>query len=180
MDCKITSTKRDRAAFSVVEVVVASGVAVILVMVVVILGWFSSRSFAAMANYTGLEQQDQFALDKMSREIRQARKLTAFSPSSLTILDSSNNVVQFTYDPDARSLIRSSGSTTNIYLTDCDFLQFTNHQHTVISNTFDAYNPAYVTDTRLIQVTWSCSAKILGAKVNTESVQSAKIVIRNN
>jgi hypothetical protein len=36
-----------------------------------------------------------------------------------------------------------------------------------------------VTDAaKLVQVTWVCSRSILGKKVNTESVQSAKVVIR--
>ena len=31
---------------------------------------------------------------------------------------------------------------------------------------------------KLVQLHWICSRKIFGAKVNTESVQSAKVVIR--
>jgi hypothetical protein len=31
----------------------------------------------------------------------------------------------------------------------------------------------------MIDVSWKCSREILGAKINTESVQTAKIVIRN-
>ena len=32
---------------------------------------------------------------------------------------------------------------------------------------------------KLIDVSWKCSRKIMGEKLNTESVQTAKIVIRN-
>jgi hypothetical protein len=32
---------------------------------------------------------------------------------------------------------------------------------------------------KLVDVSWLCSRKILGRKVNTESVQTAKIVMRN-
>ena len=48
------------------------------------------------------------------------------------------------------------------------------------SNTFDCYDPAYITNARVIQVTWRCSRPILGKKATTESVQSAKIVLRNH
>ena len=37
-------------------------------------------------------------------------------------------------------------------------------------------NPAIC---KLVSVSWRCSRTILGQKVNTESVQTAKIVIRN-
>ena len=76
--------------------------------------------------------------------------------------------------------MRVGGGTTNVYLTDCDSLEFANYQRTTISNTFDAYEPAFTTNTRLIQVTWTCSRRILGARMNTENVQSAKVVLRNN
>ncbi len=91
-----------------------------------------------------------------------------------------NNPLQFVYDPDAKTLVRVSAGQTNLLLTGCDFLQFTNYQRTPTSNTFDAYQAASVTNSKVIQVTWSCSRKILGAKVNTESIQSSKIALRNN
>jgi len=116
----------------------------------------------------------------MSREIRQARQLTDYSATRLTFRDVDNNPLNFIYDPESRTLARVSGGQTNILLRGCDFLQFSKYQHTAISNTFDAYDPAYVTNSKLIQVTWACSRTILGAKVNTESVQSAKIALRNN
>ena len=142
--------------------------------------WFSSRSFVAMANYAELDQNSQLALDKMSREIRQAHRLTDYQPNSLTFLDADNKPLTFSYDADSRTLVRVRDGVTNVLLSGCDQLQFSKYQHTAISNTFDAYDPAYVTNTKLIQVSWVCSRKILGARVNTESVQSAKIALRNN
>ena len=49
-----------------------------------------------------------------------------------------------------------------------------------VSNSFDCYAPATVANAKLVQVTWNCSRQILGNKANTESVQSAKIAIRNH
>ena len=166
--------------FTLVEVMVASAIGLVALAVMGSFSWFSSRSFAAVANYVDLDQASQLALDKMSREIRQAHQLTDYSSTSLTFADVDNNPLSFIYDPETRTLARVSGGATNTLLRGCDFLQFSKYQHTAISNTFDAYEPAYITNTKLIQVTWMCSRKILGAKVNTESVQSAKIALRNN
>ena len=181
MDSKIISTKsRRNSAFTLVEVMVAAALGLIALTAVGMLSWFSSRSFAAIANYVVLDQTSQLALDKMSREVRQARRLTDYSATSLNLLDFDNNPLQFVYDPDAKTLVRVSAGQTNLLLTGCDFLQFTNYQRTPTSNTFDAYQAASVTNSKVIQVTWSCSRKILGAKVNTESIQSSKIALRNN
>ncbi len=174
------ASRKRTAAFTLVEVMVASALGLIALAMVGSLSWFSSRSFAAVANYVDLDQASQFALDKMSKEIRQAQRLTGFTSTSLTFADVDNNALTFIYDPETRTLVRVSGGQTNTLLQGCDFLQFSKYQHTAISNTFDAYDPAYITNTKLVQVTWTCSRKILGAKVNTESVQSAKIALRNN
>jgi predicted transcriptional regulator len=159
---------------------VASALGLLTLLVVVLLSFYSSRSFAAMANYVDLDRQSQLVLDKMSREIRQARQLTGFSPTSLTLLDADRGSLSFVYDAQTKTLARVKDGQTNVYLTHCDSLQFSKYQRTTISNTFDAYLPAFVTNTRLVQVTWVCSRKILGIKANTENVQSAKITLRNN
>ena len=170
---------RCRAA-GLAEMLIAVGVGSLVLTSAMALTFYSTRSCAAIANYVDLDQASQLALDKMSQEVRQARQLVNYSPTSLSLLDVDKNPLQFIYDAEARILVRVSNGETNRLLTGCDFLQFSKYQHTTISNTFDAYDPAYLTNTRLIQVTWVCSRKILGAKVNTESVQSAKIALRNN
>ena len=183
MDSKITYTSpRRKAAYTLIEVMVASALGLLTVTVVAMLFWFSSRSFAATANYVALDQNSQLALDKMSREVRQARKLVGYSSTSLNLLDVDNNPLEFVWDKDSRRLMRISGDQTNTLLTGCDFLQFSKYQRNTISNTFDAVETAVVTNTKLIQVSWTCSRKIFGATVNTntESVQSSKITLRNH
>src|SRR5262249_11784834 len=108
------------------------------------------------------------------------RTLTSFTPTSLNLVDVNGQPVDFYYDGQNRALVGTWNGETNVYLNNCDSLQFSKYQRAVIPNTFDAYLPAYVTDTKLIQVTWVCSRQILGAKANSESVQSAKIVLRNS
>jgi hypothetical protein len=71
-----------------------------------------------------------------------------------------------------------SGGQTNALLTDCDALQFWIYQHTMISNTFDCYDPAYVTNARVIQVTWNCSRNIMAK--GDHGQRSREIAIRNH
>ncbi len=73
-----------QAAFTLVELMVASALGLLLATAIATFAFFSSRSFVAMASYTEMNQRSQLALDKMSKEIRQARQLTAFSTNSLT------------------------------------------------------------------------------------------------
>jgi len=159
---------------------IASALSLLAAAAVAILFMFSMRSFAVMANYANMNQASQLALDKMSKDIRQARSLTAYSTNSLTFLDVNGNSLQYTFDPAKTTLVRVSGGVTTTYLTNCDSLNFWIYTHTPISNTFDCYTPANVTNTRVIQMTWHCARTIFGAKTTTESVESATLALRNH
>ena len=47
-----------------------------------------------------------------------------------------------------------------------------------VSNQFSQFVTTNVGGAKMVQFTWTCSRTIIGARLNTESVQSAKIVIR--
>jgi hypothetical protein len=134
----------------------------------------------AMGNYNDLDRVSRNALDQLSHDIRQTRSLTAFTPTSLTFMDWDSNSLSFVYDPSAGTLTRSKLGVTTVLLKQCDFLSFDLSQRNP-SNDFTFYPvPADRPDlAKLIDVSWRCSRKILGSKLNTESVQTAKIVRRN-
>jgi prepilin-type N-terminal cleavage/methylation domain-containing protein len=171
------STKNRQSAFTLIEVMIASTLSVMLAAIVAIFFFFSLRSFAVMTNYADMNTRSQMALDKMSKDIRQARSLISYTTNSLTFKDVNNNNLTFIYTN--RLLNRISGGVTTTYLTNCDSLQFWIYQHTPISNTFDCYLPADASSARVIQMTWHCSRPIMGTKVTTETVESATLSIRN-
>jgi hypothetical protein len=175
----IDRSKRS-GAFTLVEVIVASTLSVLVVAAVLSLSFFSSRSFVAMTNYTDLGLASQLAMDKFSKEVRQANSVTACGPGSITFLDSNTNGVTFTFNADTKTLSRISGGQTNVYLAECDSLQFSIFQHTPMSNTFDCYDPAFVTNAKLVQVTWSCSRQTPGVQAKSDNPQSLKIALRNH
>jgi prepilin-type N-terminal cleavage/methylation domain-containing protein len=172
------STNNRQSAFTLIEVMIASTLSVMLAAIIAIFFFYSLRSFAVMTNYADMNTRSELALDKMSKDIRQARSLTVYTTNSLTFKDVNNNDLTFVYTN--RLLNRISGGVTTTYLTNCDSLQFWIYQHTPISNTFDCYVPADISDARVIQMTWHCSRKIMGTKANTETVESATLSIRNH
>jgi hypothetical protein len=178
MDCKIISTKRSQAAFTLVELAVTcvSGLGLIAGLLSAFL--FSSRSFASLTNYLELDQKTQVALDKMSREIRQVNRLTAYSSTNLTFEDYDLAALQYRYDATAQTLSRIKGGTTETLLTGCDSLRFSIFQRTPNTNTFQPFTTTTATNAKAIELTWNCSRQILGSKANNESMQSAMIVIR--
>lgn len=186
MDCRTTSTtwiKRGERGLTLVEVLVATGLAGILMVAVLSVAFFSARSFAAITNYVDLDNHSRNTLDLMLREIRQADRLTYHSNEQLSFQHTdpgSGSVftVSYVYSPSARTLTRIQGSLRRVLLRECDFLRFSIFQRNPLPNTWDQYPTADVATCKLVQLSWVCSRTILGARVNTESVQSAKVVIR--
>jgi Tfp pilus assembly protein PilW len=167
-----------RQAFTLLETVISTGIATVVLGAVAILGYFSANSFAAMGNYADLDAASRHALDTMSREIRSTRHLTSFSTTSLTFQDYDTNSLTYVYDSTARTLTRQKGGTNTVLLQQCDYLNFDISQRNPSSN-FTFYAASGASTAKLIDLSWRCSRTILGAKINTESVQTAKIVIRN-
>jgi hypothetical protein len=121
------------------------------------------------------------ALDTMSRDIRESMALQTFATNRLQFLDSSSNQLVYVWSPDTRLLQRTSGGNTVTLLDNCDYITFDISQRSPLTNgVFGFYtatnNPALC---KLVSVSWRCSRKILGESVNTESVQTAKICMRN-
>jgi Tfp pilus assembly protein PilV len=183
MDCKPTFTDRRRArqtaGVALMELMIAVALGMVAVLAILALFAFSGRNFAAMANYADLDRQSRKALDVMTMEIRNVRSLNSYSTNALVFTDADGATLQYTYSPGARTLTRSKGLQSEVLLKECDTLTFQAFQRNTISNSFDQYAATTNSTAKLIRVSWICSRTIFGLKMNTESVQSAKIVIRN-
>jgi len=178
MAFKTTFTKPRQDAFSLIELQIALGLGLVVLAAVLSFFLFSTRSFAAMTNYLDLQQKTQIALDQMSREIRQVARLTACSSNSLTFQDYDGGTLQYAWNSQSKTLTRTKGTTTKTFLTGCDSLQFSMFQRTPSNDTFLPYSTTTVSTAKLIELQWNCSRTILGTKANTETMQSAKVVIR--
>ncbi|HLP76194.1 MAG TPA: hypothetical protein VK327_04685, partial [Candidatus Paceibacterota bacterium] len=76
------------------------------------------------------------------------------------------------------TLSRVKNGQTTVLLRQCDYLCFGIFQRNP-SNDFNFYPASSWTSAKLVNVSWRCSRQIFQKKVNTESVQTARIVIRN-
>jgi len=164
---------------TLVELMVATAIGSIVMTAVAALTFYTARSFAALSNYVDLDQKSRNALDRMSQKIRQAYGVTSFNTNAVSLLYLNGTTLAYTYSPTDRTLTEEVGSEKTTLLQECDALVFEAFARNPIGGTFNQFPATNDTTTiKLLQVSWTCSRTILGAKVNTESVQSAKIVIR--
>lgn len=162
------------------ELMIATAIGSVVTLGLGSLTFFTTRSFSAMANYVDLDHRSRMALDTMSREIRQANRLTESTSTSLTFEDSDGGILKYVYSTQSKTLTRSKNGVSDAkpLLEECDSLAFSIYQRNPVGGSYDQYPAASATTCKLVQLRWVCSRKILGVAKNTESVQSAKVVIR--
>ena len=182
-----------RAAFTLVELMVASSVGMMVLAAVSFMSLYASRSSIAVINYTDLEAKSRYALDVISRELRQASQVLSYQSSatlkSLTLTNADQGAsIVLTYDPAARTLaLNKTGQASMTVLTECDRWDFGLYQRTpLVTSTnvfyYPATNSAGTLDPKickLINLSWKCSRLVAAQKLNTESVQAAQFVLRN-
>ena len=176
--------RRPSAGLTILEMLIALTLVSIVFATVASFAAFTARSFVATGNYADLDRASRNALDALTRDIRESRELTSFTTNKLTLTANDMSIVTFEYSPSKATLTRKQGAESSVLLEQCDFLKFVIYQRKPMAGLqfYPATNIAGASDpsiAKLIDVSWRCSRKILALKVNTESVQTAKIVIRN-
>jgi prepilin-type N-terminal cleavage/methylation domain-containing protein len=177
MCSKFSSPKR-RTGFTLVELLVTMGVGSIVMMAIASLSLYTGRSFATMANYVDLDNASRAALDIMTSDIRQATFLDSFATNRLTFTDYDGGELVFEYNTTAKTLSRIKGDVTKVLLRECDELVFRMYQRNFIPGSYDLVSTTNSALCKAVDVSWTCSRRILGSRLNTESVQTARVVIR--
>lgn len=168
------------------EMLIALGVASIVLAMTMGLFLFSMRSLGAVRNYTEMDGKSQHAIDLMLREIRQATLvLDCQTNGSTTWLKLANTLVSpavtntFTWTPATGLLTwNKTGQSTTTLLSGCDSWSFAFYIRMADSNGV-FYSTSDINSCKLINMSWKCSRQNIIKHMNTESIVTAEVVLRN-
>lgn len=179
MSIKLHRNGRETGA-TLVEVLIGLLLGVMLSVAVVSFTVYSGKSLAGLFNYVDMQYTSRQALDIMSRDVRQVAYLQSFSTNKLTLMDYDGKLLEFTYDPNKQTLVRTKDGQSKVLLRNCDGLNFSIYQRSPVSGTMTRPTTTNVGSAKVINVSWTCWRSILGRKVTTERIDAAKIIIRKN
>jgi hypothetical protein len=178
------------SALTLVELMVAVAAGSLLLAVVAALSIYGLRSFAAIGNYTDMDEKGRAAMDEISCDLREC---TTFTPSGY-YYSTNHKWFEFVHPQGSirvewkqadRTLVTTkvtgSGTMVKTNLTECDMWDYTFFQQSPLTNIVNGFAgfEAGKNKVKLINMNWTCSRGLFGNKWNTESVQTAKIVLRN-
>lgn len=190
---KTGERRSERSGFTLIELMISMAVGIVVIGVVVSLSIVSAQNFAATANYVQMNDQSRLALDRISREIRRSTALVSFSmanPQYLLLTNAYDGTsVTITCDTNAGTLtLAKTGEVLQTNLTGCDSFSFQlyNRYPLIQTNNISFYGSTNAVTgaldprfCKVINMSWKCSRSILGSKLNTEVVQTAQVVMRN-
>ncbi len=184
-------------AFTLAEMMFAVLIGSMLLYAIYVLSLYAARTFAALGNYTDLDSRSRYALDTMTREIRGASQLldvaNKSNGKSLTFTNAIEGTTSsFTWDATTGTIVfAKTGQPTQTLLNGCVAWNFALYQRVPnLTATNILYYPATNTTgvldpslCKLVDMNWKCSrtnfAMLASQRFNTETVQTAQVVLRN-
>ena len=177
---------RGLRAMALPELLVAVGLAAIVLTVLFVLFSFGMRSFAGLGNYASLSAQNRLAMDRMSREIRQATAVVEAQTNLpirwLVLSDTTTNpplIIRYTWNSTTGVLTsEQTGQPIRTNLLGCEQFDFALFQRTP-SNNWTFYPTTDTNCCKLIRLTWRCSRPIPGQTLANQDTLWAQIALRN-
>jgi prepilin-type N-terminal cleavage/methylation domain-containing protein len=178
---------RARRAWTLVELMVAMAIFSLSGIALMGLYLFSIRSMASMYSYAQLDASNRQAMDQLTREIRQSKKVLYFTTNSITVLtvDASGAdgpTVTYSFSPSVKRMLRTSSDGTSTTLLDnCSLLNFQLFTRCPSNGVFGIFPVAqnnWQQTVKVLQLSWKTSIVQASGIANSENVQTARIVIR--
>ena len=167
--------------YTLVEVMVATGLFGLAGIALGSVYLFSTTSFAALVNYADLDKINRSAMDNLSKEIRAAQSITAATSTSLTLINQDGENVTYSFNSFSGKLLRISGGSSQVLLSDCALLDFHLYQRNPVSGTYDIYPAAtnnYSQTVKCVSLSWKASRLMPQGNTVSENIQTARVVIR--
>jgi prepilin-type N-terminal cleavage/methylation domain-containing protein len=171
--------------WTLVEMMVAVGLFSIAGAALMTLYVYSIKSFASLANYALLDMQNRQAMDLLTKELRQARYIKSYSSNSvgnsLTFRNGDGYDVSYNFNEAKKVMIRQVNGSTTMILTNCDLLSFSLFQRNPMENSYGLFPVAsgnWTQTVKVVQLTWKTKRHVPAGPINSENVQTARVVIR--
>lgn len=167
-----------RGGWTLIEMMITVAVGTFVVGSLMTTGLTLTSTMAAIGNYCDLNSESRYALDVMSADLRNTAQVSSITNNSVTVSNVlTSDVISYVWDG-SNTVTRTFDGSSKVMLHNCDYLNFSGFQRNPTNN-FQFLSASSASQVKLVSVNWRCSRQILGAKLNTESIQTAQICIRN-
>ncbi len=163
------------SAYTLAEVLIASTIALVVVVIVTGAMLFISQWYLGLGNYLQMNQQSRIALEWIGRDLRMSSAVNNNTENEITLTipggDGSNRSVRYWWDTEGNRLMRAEGADQRVMLNSVRDIQFTFFNALGI----ESDRPP---DIKMIQLNAELQRRVR-ATTNTNYVISARFTMRN-
>jgi Tfp pilus assembly protein PilV len=179
--------RKARRGWTLLEMMITVGLFSLVGMALMGTYIFGIKSMASMYAYALLDANNRQAMDRLTSEIRQSKNVLAYTTNSITVLTANEDgstgpTVTYSFNPGTQKMVRrSSDGTSKVLLNNCSLLAFKLYTRCPSNSVFGSFPVAvdnWSNTVKVLQLTWKTSITQPSAIVNSENVQTARIVIR--
>jgi hypothetical protein len=178
--CINPTSQRTRGS-GLMESLVAMGIVSLIALVVTTLFTSSTTQIARALNYCDMNAASQEALDILSRDIRNANRVTLCtnygSHAELELEDATGARIKYIYKRGNMTLSRNKGAIAKVLLRECESMTVALSKRNPYGGMTLVPNSS-VAECKAIAVSWKCARSIQGQKTTHENVSSGQIVLR--
>jgi prepilin-type N-terminal cleavage/methylation domain-containing protein len=175
-------TNHNQRGFTLAEMLVAVAIGFVVIAGAVSFYSFAVASFAAMSNFTDMNQKERYATDIISRDIRSSTAVSSATSSQLVLTGNDAVNIIYNYDVANGTLTRVRSNTSQVLLTGIvnNSLSWTMYQRAAPGANYDVF-PVAATPAaaKLISMHWNCWRQVSGTETNSHAITMAKIELRN-
>jgi Tfp pilus assembly protein PilW len=169
---------------TLVEMMITATIGLLVLTTVGFLFLFGLRSFGALSNYADMDARSRMGMDLMLREIREANFVTGYQTNGATQWLSLSNSLQgivnkFTWDPTAGTVVwEKTGQAAKTLFVGCASWKVNFYLRAPdASGAFPA--TTNLSRCKRINMSWQCYRTNIISKMNSESIVTADVVLRN-
>jgi hypothetical protein len=176
-----TPSRTSRGGFSLLELMVATGVGVFLLAGAMMSFTVFSRAITAAGVYADLDRQSRNTLDIMERDIRQAAALTNWSTNGLWFTNTDGSPLTYTFNSSSGTFSFTNGATglSAVLLSNCTAFGVSLFQDQPTNGAMVFYPTLTAQTARGVIVSFDCVRTNYAGVTDSENFQTARIVMRN-
>lgn len=178
----IARLRRPTGGFTLVEVMIAAALSSFILAGVLSTFLFLGRSGVNVQNYSDMESQARKALETFAEDVRQASAITWNSAVSMTLVVNTASIV-YEYDSSAGTFSRQTAGTTRRLISGITAGSFTFKSYNIAGNELPLVTAANWTaatsSTKQVQISLECSRSNVTVVAVTNTVLSARFILRN-
>lgn len=173
---------KSRSAFTLVELLVATGLSGIVLAAVLTSFIFIARAGIALQNYSDMETQARNAMERFAQDARMSSGVEWNTANSVTITieqSGSSSTATYAYDSSARTFSRTVGSDTQVLITNVRAFAFNAYSIDTQTVSLGAITAATNLATKQVQISLETERAHSALALSTNKVISARFVLRN-